>query len=124
MATENFKQRKFPWIQGVAAPASEDRRAVASCQDRAHAARSSLSAKPGGPWTDSWLAGRLGISRGYMSRVLSGKQELPDWMITPICYATGSLLLQQYVDLLEPQCEVEMVAAMIRRQPQAWAVAA
>lgn len=114
MATLNFRQRKFPWIQGLAEPAKVDMRAVARCTGRGMAARAALQAKPGGPWTDAWLATRLGVSRGYLSRILTDKQEMPDWMVRPICYATGTWLVQQYAELFDEPCEVTAVANLIR----------
>lgn len=117
MATLNFRQRKFPWIQGLAEPARADVRAVARCTGLGMAAKAALQAKPGGPWTDAWLASRLGVSRGYLSRILADKQDMPDWMIRPICYATGTWLVQQYDELFGEPCEVSAVAALL--QPRA-----
>lgn len=60
------------------------------------AARVALGMKSGGPWSESWLASRLGISRGYLSRVLNDQQPMPQWMRRPISYATGYRLVEQF----------------------------
>ncbi len=72
---------------------------VSQCEGYGMAARVSLAMKPGGPWTEAWLAARLNVSRGYLSRVLCGHQPMPRWMHQPIAFATGTRLIQQYDDL-------------------------
>lgn len=94
-----MKQREFPWIQAVQTPQNAPQHVVAQCASYAQAARVALVMKAGGPWTDAWLAGRLKVSKGYMSRVLSGAQPMPRWMLQPISFATGTRLIQQYDDL-------------------------
>ncbi|OGT59739.1 MAG: hypothetical protein A3E01_04560 [Gammaproteobacteria bacterium RIFCSPHIGHO2_12_FULL_63_22] len=95
-----MKQRSFPWISSVPEPRSELPHVIAQCTSYGMAARLSLQLKPGGPWSDSWLAQRLGVkSRGHMSRLLNDKQPMPRWMLTPIAYATGSKAILQYDQL-------------------------
>lgn len=94
-----MRQRQFPWLQSVEAPQNAPQHVVAQCASYAQAARVALAMKPGGPWTDAWLAGRLKVSKGYLSRVLAGVQPMPRWMLQPISFATGTRLLQQYDDL-------------------------
>lgn len=94
-----MKQRNFPWMQAIEHPRNAPQHVVAQCASYGQAARVALAMKPGGPWTDAWLAQRLKVSKGYMSRVLSGIQPFPRWMLQPISFATGSRLLQQYDDL-------------------------
>jgi AraC-like DNA-binding protein len=110
-----MKQRAFPWIQGLPEPHGAPRRLVAQCTGYGMAARVALAAKPGGPWTDAWLASRLKVSRGYLSRVLNEQQPMPRWMLRPITYATGSRLVQQYHELFgTSECEVSRLADMLR----------
>lgn len=90
------KQRVFPWIQGLSSPKDAPQNVVAQCQSYGMAARVALASKSGGPWSDAWLAQRLGVSRGYLCRVLKDQQPMPDWMLGPIAYATGSNLVLQY----------------------------
>jgi hypothetical protein len=94
-----MKQRSFPWMQAVQAPQNAPQHVVAQCASYAQAARVALLTKPGGPWSDAWLAGRLGITRGYLSLILSGQKPFPRWMLQPVSFATGSRLVQQYDDL-------------------------
>lgn len=93
------KQRKFPWMQALTPPTNAPQHVVAQCASYAQAARVALAMKPGGPWTDGWLAKRLGVSKGYLSRVLADQQPMPRWMLQPISFATGTRLVQQYDDL-------------------------
>lgn len=94
-----MRQRSFPWMQSLQAPVNAPQHVVAQCASYAQAARVALAMKPGGPWTDAWLAERLKVSKGYLSRVLSGQQPFPRWMLQPVSFATGTRLLQQYDDL-------------------------
>ena len=111
-----MKQRVFPWIQGLSPPTDAPRSTVAHCDNYGMAARIALAAKPGGPWTDAWLATRLHVSRGYLSRVLNDQQPMPAWMHTPIAYATGSRLVLQFHALQEALDDSN--AALIRRLAQ------
>lgn len=95
-----MKQRTFPWISGLSEPRTELPQVIAQCTSYGMAARLSLQLKPGGPWSDSWLASRLEIkSRGHMSRLLNDKQPMPRWMLIPIAWATGSKAILQYDQL-------------------------
>lgn len=91
-------QREFPWIAALSAPTAACAKLVGQCEHYGMAARVSLRLKGSG-FSESWLASRLGISRGHLSRILNGSQEMPRWMLKPIAWATGSLLIQQYDDL-------------------------
>lgn len=115
-----MKQRNFPWIQSLSAPTDAPRSTVAQCADHGYGmvARIALEMKPGGPWSDSWLASRLGVSRGYFSRVLSDKQDMPEWMLRPIAYATGSNLILQYHALQEALSARDDTRALIRKIAQ------
>jgi hypothetical protein len=112
------KQRNFPWIQSLSAPTDAPRSAVAQCTGYGMATRVALEMKAGGPWTDAWLASRLSVSRGYFSRVLSDKQDMPEWMLRPIAYATGSNLILQYHALQEALAAGDDTRALIRRIAQ------
>jgi hypothetical protein len=63
-----------------------------------------------------YVAACIGKSRAYVSRLQSGKRSIPDKLIAPLCAATGSNLLRQYIDLqraIEGVGEVERLAAML-----------
>lgn len=64
-----------------------------------------------------YIAACIGKSRGYVSRMQSGKRPIPNKLVMPLCAATGSLLLRQFIDLqdaIEGVCEVTRLAAMLR----------
>lgn len=127
-----MKQRSFPWISGVPQPVEAPQNVVAQCDGYGMAARVALASKAGGPWSDAWLASRLGVSRGYLCRVLKDQQPMPEWMLAPIAYATGSRLVLQY-DALQRAMRaaketerdvIRRLAAMaVRQQPEARAAA-
>lgn len=110
-----MKQRVFPWIQGLSEPIDAPRHTVAQCANYGMAVRIALAAKPGGPWTDAWLADRLKVSRGYLSRILNDQQPMPEWMHKPIAYATGSRLIEQFHALQHALDDQDSTRALIRR---------
>src|SRR5690349_16861772 len=60
-----------------------------------------------------YIAACIGKSRGYVSRLQSGKRPIPDKLVGPLCAATGSNLLRQYRHLqaaLGEVCEVHRLA--------------
>lgn len=64
-----------------------------------------------------YIAARIGKSRGYVSRMQNGKRDIPDRLVSPLCAATGSNLLRQFLTLqaaLSDVCEVQRLAAMMR----------
>lgn len=64
-----------------------------------------------------YIGACIGKSRGYVSRLQSGKRPIPHKLVMPLCAATGSLLLRQFLDLesaLLEVNEVERLAAMLR----------
>ncbi len=64
-----------------------------------------------------YIAACVGKSKSYVSRLRSGERPIPNRLIGPLCAATGSNLLRQYIDLqraLEGQCEVSRLAEMLR----------
>jgi hypothetical protein len=65
----------------------------------------------------AYVAACIGKSEGYVSRMANGLRPIPDKLIGPLCAATGSNLLAQFVALqiaLEPEGEVERLAALLR----------
>lgn len=47
----------------------------------------------------AYVAAALGRSESYVSLIRAGKRPVPQWFIKPFCHITGTLLLQQYIDL-------------------------
>lgn len=65
----------------------------------------------------AYVAACIGKSVAYVSRLQTGQRPIPHKLIAPLCAATGSLLLAQFIDLqraMEGQGEVERLAAMLR----------
>lgn len=64
-----------------------------------------------------YIAACIGKSRGYVSRMQSGERPIPSKLIGPLCAATGTNLLNQFIRLqsaLGEVCEVERLADMLR----------
>lgn len=65
-----------------------------------------------------YIAACIGKSRGYVSRMQSGERPIPSKLIGPLCAATGTNLLNQFIRLqsaLGEVCEVERLADMLRQ---------
>lgn len=64
-----------------------------------------------------YIAACVGKSRSYISRLQRGERPIPRKLVGPLCAATGSNLLRQYLELqraLEGQGEVERLAELLR----------
>ena len=94
-----MRQRTFPWMQTMSPPTDAPMQVVAQVTSYGQAARVALAMKSG-CFTESWLASRLGISRGYFSRILNDVQPMPRWMFNAISWATGSRIVEQYDEML------------------------
>lgn len=46
-----------------------------------------------------YIGACIGKSKAYVSRLQNGKRAIPDKLIGPLCAATGSNLLRQFIDL-------------------------
>lgn len=65
----------------------------------------------------AYVAACIGKSVAYVSRMQHGKRPIPHKLIGPLCAATGSNLLRQFIDLqraLDGVCEVERLADLLR----------
>jgi hypothetical protein len=64
-----------------------------------------------------YVAACIGKSRSYVSRMQTGSAPIPARLVGPLCAATGSNLLRQFIELqgaLEGVCEVERLASLLR----------
>lgn len=64
-----------------------------------------------------YIGACIGKSKSYVSRLRSGERPIPNRLVGPLCAATGSNLLRQYIDLqraLDGQCDVVRLAEMLR----------
>lgn len=65
----------------------------------------------------AYVAASVGKSIAYVSRLKSGKRPIPRKLVGPLCNATGSALLRQFIELqdaLEGVCEVSRLAELLR----------
>ena len=65
----------------------------------------------------AYVAACIGKSRAYVSRMQTGKRPIPHRLVAPLCAATGTLLLRQFIDLqraLEGQSETTRLADLLR----------
>lgn len=64
-----------------------------------------------------YIAGVVGKSKPYISRMQNGERRIPHKLVGPLCAATGSNLLRQYLDMqraLEGQSDVVRLAQLLR----------
>lgn len=65
----------------------------------------------------AYVAACVGKSAAYVSMMQKGQRPIPRKLVRPLCAATGSNLLAQYVALheaLEGVCEVSRLATLLR----------
>lgn len=65
----------------------------------------------------AYVAACIGKSESYVSLLRKGKRAIPDRLIGPLCAATGSNLLRQYIELqraLQGHCDVMRLAELLR----------
>jgi hypothetical protein len=66
----------------------------------------------------AYIGACIGKSEGYVSRMARGIRPIPEKLVGPLCAATGSNLLRQFLVLqaaLSEVCEVKRLAEMMRR---------
>ena len=95
-------------------PKDAPAKVLRQCEDEAQALAVSILA---GGHKLAYIAACVGKSVSYVSLLANGKRPIPEKLIGPLCAATGSNLLAQFVALqhaLEPEGEVERLAALLR----------
>lgn len=80
------------------APKDADLSMVARCKSLRMAFMVTLCAR-GAKFNQSWFAGKLGVTPTFISRIKSGEDALPEWMVPLLCALSGTNLLQQWIDL-------------------------
>ncbi len=96
------------------APSDAPAKVVRQIESEAHALAVAMAA--GGHKCAS-VGAAIGKSEGYVSRLRAGKRPIPARLVGPLCAATGSNLLRQYLDLqaaLEGACHVSRLADLLR----------
>lgn len=65
----------------------------------------------------AYVAACIGKSAPYVSQMQRGQRPIPSRLVDPLCAATGSNLLRQFLDLqraLHAPCEVSRLADLMR----------
>lgn len=65
-----------------------------------------------------FVAASIGKSKAYVSRMQNGERRIPEKLVGPLCAATGTNLLAQFMALqqaLADTCEVTRLAELMRR---------
>lgn len=89
-------QRSFPFLATCKKPAAAPDWVVSAVQSEHQAVAVSLSGV-----NARIVAKTLKISGAYLSQIRHGDRPIPDWFVKPFCYATGTALLQQWIDMQE-----------------------
>lgn len=114
MATDGI-QKVLPLAFGVhRAPSDAPRNVLRLIESEAQALAVSITS---GRHKLDYIGACIGKSRGYVSRMQSGKRPIPSKLVGPLCAATGTNLLRQFIQLqaaLGEVCEVERIAALLR----------
>ena len=96
MATTG-NQKRLGLAFGVhRAPAAAPAKVVRQVETAAQALAVSIAA---GHYKLGYIAACVGKSRAYLSRLQTGKRPIPQKLVAPLCAATGSLLLAQFMEL-------------------------
>lgn len=112
--TGNQTELKLAW--GVHnAPKDAPAQVVRQIESEAQALAVSIRA---GHHKLEYVAACIGKSKSYVSRMQNGVRPIPEKLIGPLCAATGSNLLRQFIALqtaLEGACEVDRLADLMRQ---------
>lgn len=98
----------------VSAPKEAPAKVVRQVEDEAQALRIMVTASR---VKLEYVAAVIGKSKAYVSMMQTGKRPIPHKLVGPLCAATGSNLLRQFIQLqraLEQPDEVQRLAAMLR----------
>lgn len=69
----------------------------------------------GGNHKLDYVAACVGKSRSYLSRLQSGKRPIPEKLIGPLCAATGTNLLRQFIELQDALNSFETERDQVQR---------
>ena len=113
-------QTNFAFLAAIPAPKAAPDDLVARVKTDAQAVAVSLKSSN---LKQAYVAAQLGISAPYLSLIRKGLRPLPDKLVMPLCYLTGTLLIQQFRDLQEAlatikgrtECVVAAMANELRR---------
>jgi AraC-like DNA-binding protein len=106
----------FRDLQRVSPPRNAPDKLVRQCKTPTMAMRVSMKA--------SGLkllacARKLAISESYLSRLINGQHnesgDLPEWFVPAFCWATGSRLLEQYIERQQDERDEESERVIVHR---------
>jgi DNA-binding transcriptional regulator YdaS (Cro superfamily) len=111
-------QSNFPFLALMQAPRPAPDSVVSRIKSDAEALAVALHGHK-----QAYIAAQLGVSGAYLSQMKKGERPLPDKFVLPLCYLTGTLLIQQHRELRDALdvmrgrilCAVASMAAEIRR---------
>lgn len=89
-------QRTFPFLSSCPPPKPAPDSLVARVAHEGMAAKVAIKSAH---LKQAYVAAQLGISGTYLSLMLKGERPIPSWVVQPLCYLTGSLLLSQHIEL-------------------------
>lgn len=108
-------QSSLPLAYGVhRAPTDASPKVLRQIESEAQALAVSIRA---GHHKLAYIAACIGKSVPYVSQMQKGARPIPHKLVGPLCAATGSNLLRQYIDLqraIEGHCEVTRLAELLR----------
>lgn len=116
MSTDG-NQKSLPLAFGVhRAPTDAPAKVLRLIDSEAHALRVSIAA---GHFKLDYIAACIGKSRAYVSRMQTGERPIPRKLVAPLCAATGTYLLRQFIELQaaldrRDVCQVSYVAGLLR----------
>lgn len=96
------------------APTDAPAKVVRQVESEAQALAVSIAA---GSHKLDYVAACIGRSRSYVSRMQTGSAPIPGRLVGPLCAATGSNLLRQYIELqraLSGESDVQRLAGLLR----------
>lgn len=96
------------------APKDAPGKILRQVESEAHALAISIRA---GHHKLEYIGACIGKSKAYVSRMQRGARPIPHKLIGPLCGATGSNLLRQFVELeraLSAPCEITRLADLLR----------
>lgn len=109
-------QKEMPLAFGVSRTDPKDAcaRVLRQVDDEATALAVSIEA---GNHKLAYIAACIGKSESYVSRLATGKRPIPHKLVRPLCVATGSNLLAQFLALqraMQGQGDVHRLADLLR----------
>lgn len=65
----------------------------------------------------AYIASSVGKSESYICRLANGERRIPSKLVGPLCAATGTNLLRQYIEFQRVEdsiCDIDRLAQLLR----------